>query len=845
MGQSIANVSMTKPLDPKKQAQGQRGTPATSRSSLTPAQTLYQQGLRAFKAKNYGLALDQLQQLEQLPSALATERTKAQIALVQVHQRLGNVEVARDRCQALLNHSNHQVQQWASETLATLPAVTTLAAEDEEAPASDAMPPAAPQESIGLDRTGFVPLDPIIPLPPDPLEPSSVGQTAPQVAPPQPSPRSPAASSPQATNSAANNVVPDRPEPGSASLFHYERLNTDVEDTSTTLPPMAAAMSPKIDQPGVKTVEQRTPGSTSRPSLSEVRPSLLPNRPIGLWLGQLFTAVLVVGLVLIGLHLIGLGLYGIARGLRLPWGIYRPSFLGGFNIILTAFGAVGLTVATPWLMDGWLARGYGQRRLSVRYLQSQHPAVLRLLRQICRYHDWPLPELRLIPDPAPLCLSYGWLPRNTRIVISQGLIDSCSEEELTTLVGYELAHLANWGSPIISMLGLVLLTLYTAYWRLALWGNSIQAVAPRLALGILANGLYGLFWVLRMFSLWLSRLRTTWADRQTTALLQRPDLQQQSLLQFTDQLTAYVRQHLHLHPLHQALDILLPLNPSAALSPGSFIAALGLETVIQDDWHNPYRQWLLGHVSHPPLGDRLYRLGLEAQRRQQWARVCLPQRAKPSAAVQPKALLLQKSPLVGGLAGGALALGLWFLGGVVNRFGWQWLSWLYQDPSLLWGGLWLGLGLGLLLRINSLYPDISPRAPLATPADFFTAAYPLPVYGQPQRIDGKLFGSPGLANWLGQDLYLATQGGILRLSTGSPLMAWYGLRQSPRHPARWIGRQVTVSGWQRRSGGELKLDIAALQSAKGTAFVDSSPLWITLIALSLCLWGLFTIVTGG
>lgn len=75
-------------------------------------------------------------------------------------------------------------------------------------------------------------------------------------------------------------------------------------------------------------------------------------------------------------------------------------------------------------------------------------------------------------------------------------------------------------------------------------------------------------------------------------------------------------------------------------------------------------------------------------------------------------------------------------------------------------------------------------------------------------------------------------------------MAWYGLRQSPRHPARWIGRQVTVSGWQRRDG-ELKLDIAALQSAKGTAFVDSSPLWITLIALSLCLWGLFTIVTGG
>lgn len=829
---------MTKPLDPKKQAPEPGDRPAASRSGMTPAQILYQRGLRAFKAKNYRLALDQLQQLEQFPSALAAERTKAQLALVQVYQKLGQVEIARDRCQSLLHHPSHPVQQWAKKTLATLPVPPDSAIQQEKPTPISAVPPSLSSKPVSLDRTGFVPLDPVIPPSSDAVELPSGGEPTlssddlPQSSQPPPF-------SGSAADSAPSDVLQERAESGAPSLFHYERLNTEVEESSTPSP--LGDSSPELNPSPVEPTEQTAPPARSSPFAAQLRP--LPNRPLALWLGQLFTAVLAVGLVLLALYLLRQGFYSLASGLRLPWGVYRPPVVRRSHFVLAAFVAMGLTLATPWLLDRLMAWGYGQRQLSVRYLQSQHPSVLRLLRQICRYYDWPLPELRLIPDAAPLCLSYGWLPRNTRIVVSQGLIDSCSEEELTTLVGHELAHLANRASPIISMLGMVLVALYTAYWRIAGWGNRISAVAPRLALGLLANGLYGLFWVLRLCSLWLARLRTTWADRQATALLQRPDLQQQSLLQLTHHLTTYVKQHAQLHPLHQALDILFPLSPAAAISPGSFTATVGLDAVIQDDWHNPYRQWLLGQASHPPLGDRLYRLGLEAQRRQQPALVCLPPR--PQSSVQPQALLLQKSPLVGALAGGALALALWFLGGVVNRFGWQWLSWLYQDASLLWGSIWLGLGLGILLRINSLYPDMSPRAPLAKPADLFSAAKPLPVQGQPQRLEGTLLGSPGLANWLGQDLYLATQGGILRLSTGSPLMAWHGLRQSPRHPAHWIGRQVTVSGWQRRSGGRLELDIAAIESAKGLSFVDGSPLWNTLIAFSLCLWGLFTIVTGG
>jgi hypothetical protein len=393
-----------------------------------------------------------------------------------------------------------------------------------------------------------------------------------------------------------------------------------------------------------------------------------------------------------------------------------------------------------------------------------------------------------------------------------------------------------------------LLLLYTGYWRLALWGNSLDAKPARITVGLVANGLYGLFWLLRKLVLWLSRLRCAWGDRRAVALTQQPGQLQHSLLTLTANLADHVHKQQPLHPLPVCLDILMPLSTQAAISPGSFFPSVDALTVMAKDCLNPYRRWLLTNASHPPLAERLQQLDQQAFKHGQPTYLSPLSAEEPAPSFELSPLLLQKAPVVGLLAGGGLALGLWLVGGIVNRFNWQRLSWFYQDSSLLQGGLLLGLGLGLLVRINALYPDINPRlAPATEPGEsLLNGRKILPVQGQPIRLEGKLVGAPGIANWFGQALYLETSEGIVSLKAPSPLLGWRGVIQSPRHVVQWLGRRVNVLGWQRQGGGLMWLDIAKIcSSSQRDCFIDQGPLWATLVSLGLCLAGIWVILTGG
>jgi Zn-dependent protease with chaperone function len=829
---------MAESLDPLNQTVGDDSYTPTL-GPIVSAEVLYQQGVSALKAKDYALALGRFQQLEQLETAAPTDRLKAQIGLVRVYVRLGNVKIARDRCQILLTSPSAKVRQWAGQTLRTLP----LEPERTALAGSEPAPNHAVVRTMerSPDRTGFVPLEPqaprLVPPPPPPVPQTPLPQLptteTETVRPPTPA------------------SAPEQPE-APVSLFHYQQLNAvETQDTLELVNTAPKADSPSLGQRGRKSDPAReTSLAQPRSTLPSFRPQPLPQRPLMLWGVQIVTAIATLWLINAGLHWVLQGINGLLRFLRFR-GI--PAFdQAHTGLVVTTLIIIAL--ASPWLMDRGLAWGYGQRSLSTRQLQAQHPEILRLLRQVCRYQGWQLPELRLIPDAAPLCFSYGWLPHNTRIVISQGLLDTCSEEELTALYSYELAHIANWDLPVISAIGLGQLLLYTGYWRLARWGNTLDSTPARIAVGGMANGLYGLFWLLRKLVLWLSRVRTGWSDRRADALIQQPYAQQQSLLGLTTRISTHFQSQGALHPLLQSLDVLMPLNVRAAISPGSFLASVALPSLLADDSFNPYRQWLLSNASHQPTGARLLALNQLALKRGQ--PIGCPD-LNPSCwtTLRPTAqrlaiplLLLQKSPIVGLLTGGGIALGLWFIGGIVNRFGWQRLSWFYQDSSLLQGGLLLGLGLGLLLRINALYPDISPRlTPAATPGQALVeGGGVVPVQGQPIILAGRLTGAPGLANWVGQDLYLATSDGVVRLSATLPALGWQGFVRPGHHPIQGLGRPVRISGWQRRSGGLLWLDIAEIRLSSGQLlYTDHAPLWITVVSLGLSLWGIWVILTGG
>lgn len=831
---------MAQPIDPK--------TPGSKaeRSPTPSVEIVYQRAVAAFRDQQYAQSLALFKRLGQLPPD-SPYHLKALMGQVRVHQRLNQVDQARISCQALLESASPQAQAWAHQVLRQLPEGTEALPRVRDIPA-----PTLPKADI----SGFVPLANTDQAP----APNTAGS---------PSPTSPPAQAQAARSSqgAKKPAAPKESEETYQSLFHFQQLNQQPggERSDDDLPIALVALTPSDAGPKRVSRPDAAPSARLRPQVA------LPQRPLGLWLGQGFTAIALLWLINWVIHF-ALRTGDSALG-RLRWPVQLS--LPGANQTYTPWvvgGLILLALASPWLMDFALAHWYGQKPLSTRQLQGFSPGALRLLRQVCRQQGWQLPELRVIPDSAPLCFSYGWLARNRRIVISQGVLDQHSNEVLTALYGYELARMVNGSVSVLPSTGLLLLLIHTGYHRLAQVGGRLTQPLGRSLLGILSTALYGVFWLLRQLVLWLSRLCCDWGDRRAVALTQHPDHLAEGLLQLTEAIAADLQQRGTLHPLHTSLEILMPVSGRQAITLGSLLAesrpqgqiltpeedyfairAAPIATVVTIDGLNPYRQWLRATASHRPLGERLLDLDRQAQLRQQPAPVPRSLDSSQIRRIAPALLLLQKAPLAGLLLGGGIAMGLWFVGGIVNRLGWRWLSWLYQDPSVLLGGLWVGLGLGLLLRINALFPD--PDSPLTTGqassaasdkvSELLQSCSALPVQGKPVTLRGHLYGRADPGNWGCQDLYLDDGSGLVKLANPVPIGSFQGLLQHFHHPLHWIGQSATVTGWSRYGGGMLWVDIHQVQIDARHSFQAYGPIWATLLSFAISLIGIFTIVRGG
>ena len=841
---------MVKPSDSNGDFRSGHGSPPPAEDAMTSVQQELKRGLAALKVKDYDTALRIFQQLEQTAPEF---KTKARMGMIQAYQQSGNTELAREQCQELLTSTSPKVCQWAQQMLAKLPPPADASQE-----ASSLLGKAPPLEDrddfVPQDKSGFVPLEPVTeeklqlsavaPSLHSKVSDETVGLTS--------------VGDSSATAETETETAPFSKSEQHQSLFHYRQLNRQTGGSDAEEPLLAGKMAPPAEgtrshlKPSVRPVPQETQQPLKQRHSSSSTAGLELVKPYRLWIVQSVTAIAILWLT----H------WGIYQGLQLVNDAIRfirwPIRLRGFDAfdephfwLIVVLGIL-ITLASPWLFDRLLALLYRQKSLSSRQLQSQCPDALRLMRRICRQRGWQMPELRLIPDTAPLCFSYGWSPQTARIVISQGLLESLADEELTALFTYELSHLANWDMPVLSGLSFLLLIVYSGYWYLAQWGERKQGKWLRVIAGVMASGFYGLFWLLRKLGLWLSRVRGKYCDYTSLTMTRQPGHHQRLLLGLTQRVTQDINQRGYLHPLLVSLDLLMSLSPNQAVSPGSFLNQVGLSRLIAEDCLNRYRHWLVANNSHPILGERLLFFEHWANH---WNQPSLGLTIDQLAAEQPEEiasgltlrdLAIQNSALVGLIVGGGIALSLWFIGGLVNRLNWQQLSWLYQDDSILWGGLLIGLGMGILMRVNRLFPESRPPQAIASSAETLFRRLPtLPVNGHFVILQGTLTGTAGMLNVLCQNLYLQEEKGFLRLKAASPFGWWRGLLGIKPHPALWIGRQATVSGWQRRAGGLLWLDVNTIQVTGQPVYQVHAPQWMTALAILISLWGVWIIFSGG
>jgi Zn-dependent protease with chaperone function len=833
----------------------QRGASPRGTSASASSQEALQAGLAALKQKNYREAIAQLESAHRGTTEPAAQ-LKAQIGLVKAYARISAKERAIALCQPLCNSTNPQVRAWATQTLEQLASPSSKAgsvAKLDQPDETGFMPlplaPSAPADAIAQDSedtTGFVPLNAL------PGGDREVVETAPPTI------------QPTEDLSELDTKI-NQPHSHLAPSTDLEAEETEAPDwvaaNATIAPGDEETLCGPISSLPDATEETATPvePGRSKAALAPIRSSsrwrqagrvqkwatLEKVDRSKLWAAQVITVLVLFWLLRTLPPFCQVGLNWIVEQLSLHqlW-IPHDSYIDPtWEVLLGLLILFGLS---PWLLDSLLKRFYSLKSFSTAHLDQHSMEASRLLKRVCGQRRQPLPTLGLLPTTAPLALTYGYLPQNARIVVSQGLLDQLNDDEIATIYAAELGHITHWDFGVMSWVTLVAQIPYLLYWQAAVWGDRQQdRVLQSIAIVFSSLG-YGLYWLCRLPGLWLSRMRLYYSDRTAAELTGNPNALVRALLKIAIGTAQDIRRWSYTSYVQEGFDLLTPVGHRSALSLGSIYAETQTPAILEWDRSNPFRRWLVVNNAHALLGDRLHLLTLYAR---YWK---LPTELdwSPSPLRLPaanlKRLLLQGAPFFGSFIGLGIAGGLWLLGWIADKLDWLPLTWTWGDNSLLLGCALIGFGSGLILRINPSFPDIRRSNLQIDPALVALLSDPtaLPIDSHPVRMQGKLLGRRGFGNWLHQDLLLQTATGLIRLHYTSQWGPLGNLFSQSLRPSALMNAPVSITGWFRR-GATPWIDVETIQGQQGAVIRSKHPVWSTVLAGLTVLGGVYLIFLQG
>ena len=177
----------------------------------------------------------------------------------------------------------------------------------------------------------------------------------------------------------------------------------------------------------------------------------------------------------------------------------------------------------PWITDITMKWFY-----KVRFTNDIPEYLSIFIQNICVKYKMKNPKIGIIDDGSPNAFTYGRTKNDARIILTRGLFELLSENEVKAVVGHELGHIVHYDMLFMTAAQLVPLVLYFIY-EVCIEdsGSSDNENDPRVAIAIVA---YVLYIITQYIILWLSRTREYYADEFSAVETQNPNSLAQALV---------------------------------------------------------------------------------------------------------------------------------------------------------------------------------------------------------------------------------------------------------------------------------------------------------------------------
>jgi heat shock protein HtpX len=145
---------------------------------------------------------------------------------------------------------------------------------------------------------------------------------------------------------------------------------------------------------------------------------------------------------------------------------------GGQSGMFIAFGlAMVMNFGSYWFSDKIVLRMYNGREVSER----EAPELHSMVRTLALRAGLPMPKVYLIAGEQPNAFATGRDPEHAAVAVTDGIMRMLSREELSGVIGHELAHIKNRdiliGTVAATMAGAISMLAHMAQWAMIFGGG--------------------------------------------------------------------------------------------------------------------------------------------------------------------------------------------------------------------------------------------------------------------------------------------------------------------------------------------------------------------------------------